>query len=201
MPFFITSDFTADLPTGFDVKVADRALIKAEAELRQMGLVFDNPTAEVRNLAPSPYFDQSIFSTTPAKNITFVQIVNKGDVVQVLTENTDYAVSHHPNYPDYTTRFRLIKPIYLEDKIEITAKWGLFIDKSQTNDFGVKLLKATLTNYLLKQLEQAKTDGKELIRSKEGDTEVQYSGTGRQFATSFVQDPEFINDLLYFNYD
>ena len=193
---FITSLAIADrLPCDYNIGLVDDMLLQVQADLESLGLVFTAPAETTKTFGNN--FKQRIFDFV-GKDITSVKIsdIHGDSTVDVLS--TDYTLSSHLNIPTYISRLELDCAIREYERLQITAKFGLFIDFT-SNDYPSKLLKAIIVRFILKNLEFESTAYMSIIESRTGDSMTKYDKSKfGDYYPQIIQDPEFKGQLSYF---
>lgn len=206
MAFFSVSDLQVDLPGDFDSSLASRLLVRLEADLNQLNLVFTAPAPTTRSLTTGG-FTQTLFDFGSATDLTSVTLKDYQSYSQVLVLGTDYILTEHPNISGYYTRLQLIESLarqvtcyprgnYL---LGVTAKWGLYIDITSTTNFGSKLLKSIVVDFLAKQLSYANQGYQTIKRASTGSSNVEFEpDMARSYSSSILSDNEYTSQLDYF---
>jgi hypothetical protein len=199
MAFLTTSDISSQLPVGFDILFVDRFLIKIEQELKNMYLVFSPQVEETRKINTNELPD-SIFDLIPITNLTNIKIKNYSNTSEKVLTSTDYILSCMNNFSNYTNRIELINcNISSPHFLEITAKFGIYINFNDVNSEAAKLLKAIIIDATIKQLSYSNTDYQTIASAGSGESRVSYNDSmNRQYYSNITLDPEFKNSLSYF---
>lgn len=211
MPFLTTSDIASSLPAGYDSALVDRLLIRLESDLTDRGFVFDAPSVETRAFYPTNYA-QTLFDLPNASAITTVKAkayVSGASESTLSVSTNDYLLTEHPAAPGYYYRITTTLSFSYPNYVEITGKFGLFVNFSDNNDKIAKLLKSAIIDFVINQVKYSTNSSSAVPRTKRAKTadaseieffESGYVGSSGQGASSSAfDDPSFAAVLNKFN--
>jgi hypothetical protein len=206
MAFLQASDISSSLPAGYDIALVDRLLVTIEADLLSMNLAFNPISATTREL--ETYLDsnlgyhinsQSVFGSDYMQDIASIKIKQRGETGEtVLTLNSDFTLVAYSNLDNYYQAINLIhhnisNPNYLE----VTAKFGLYIDFADTSSIIAKLLKAGVTNYIINQLNLKKNTNGLIQSASEAGSSITYSSNSMDLSRNIQSSPDFQSIFSY----
>jgi hypothetical protein len=200
MPFFTLTDIQAQLPASYDVNVVNNVLLELEADFRKAGLVFDVPILDARKMTPDrDYFCSVLDENIPFSTVTSVKLKQTNNTSErLLVAGIDYELILH-NFDNFFTGIGLInRQISKPHFIEITAKFGLYIDCSSTTLFETKLLKALIVGWVTKQLEFSSMNHQNVSEARTGESTIKMTNNRTYGYFSILSDPEFQSKLSYF---
>lgn len=180
-----------------------RLLVSAEAELRSIGLVFEDEAEFTRTIqiGETP---RSVFSITPARDISAIEACDSYNTIIQTYTTGEYDTFKHRNIQAYTTQVRLLNSeIYFGYRLLITAKWGIYVDFSDENNFEAKLIKSAVIDWINGMLTQYKavdTTAQNVSRAKTGNSDVSFfSRKLEDYNWSLLSYPNFktVLDWIY----
>jgi len=198
MAFFTYSELASELP-NIDSLFATRELVKIEAKLLSYGFIFNTPANTTHTLKPSNGYSQRLFDLQFMSEIAGVSLFRAGNLSRTLNQETDYTLTSHPNIIGYSVRLNLNTDICEPYYLQLTAKKGLYINTTASDNIEVKLLKSGIVDYL-SRLSNIKESGySEIKRSKTGGSEIEFmEGEETVNINSIIEDNIFVNSVLSF---